>query len=77
MPKAVRCLEHHYRENIDERSSRFLFAPAAAGCAPEPHERVIISAYYRAVVLENPKLNYFVMNRKIYQPTTSASPSLS
>ena len=28
---------------------------------------MIISAYYRAVVLENPELNYFVMNRKIYQ----------
>ncbi|MBQ0037542.1 MAG: 2-oxo acid dehydrogenase subunit E2 [Clostridiales bacterium] len=30
------------------------------------HMAVIISAYYKAV-LENPKLNYFVMNSKIYK----------
>ena len=30
------------------------------------HMSVIIAAYYKAL-LENPKLNYFVMNRKIYK----------
>ena len=30
------------------------------------HMSVLVAAYYKAV-LENPKLNYFVMNRKIYR----------
>ena len=41
-------------ENIDEEGVRL------------NHMSVIIAAYYRAV-LDNPKLNYFVMNGKIYR----------
>ena len=30
------------------------------------HMSLLVSAYYRAV-LKNPKINYFVMNRRIYK----------
>ena len=53
-------------ENIDEEIIKDFIRTQRRQGVRLNHMSVIISAYYRAV-LENPKLNYFVMNRKIYQ----------
>ncbi len=62
-------------ENIDEEIIKDFIRTQRRQGVRLNHMSVIISAYYRAV-LENPKLNCFVVNRRIYRATTSASPSL-
>ena len=53
-------------ENIDEEVIKdFIRTHRRAGVRLN-HMSVIISAYYKAV-LRNPKLNYFVMNGRIYR----------
>lgn len=53
-------------ENIDEEIIKdFIRTHRRAGVRLN-HMSVIISAYYKAV-LRNPKLNYFVMNGRIYR----------
>ena len=53
-------------ENIDEEVIKEFIRDQRRQGVRLNHMRVIISAYYKAS-LENPKLNYFVMNRKIYK----------
>ena len=53
-------------ENIDEEVIKEFIRDQRRQGVRLNHMSVIISAYYKAS-LENPKLNYFVMNRKIYK----------
>ena len=53
-------------ENIDEEVIKEFIRNQRRQGIRLNHMSVIISAYYKAT-LENPKLNYFVMNRKIYK----------
>ena len=53
-------------ENIDEEVIKEFIRNQRRQGVRLNHMSVIISAYYKAT-LENPKLNYFVMNRKIYK----------
>ena len=53
-------------ENIDEEVIKEFIRDQRRQGVQLNHMSVIISAYYKAS-LENPKLNYFVMNRKIYK----------
>ena len=53
-------------ENIDEEVIKEFIRSQRRQGVRLNHMSVIISAYYKAV-LENPKLNYFVMNRRIYK----------
>ena len=53
-------------ENIDEEVIKEFIRGQRRQGVRLNHMSVIISAYYKAT-LENPKLNYFVMNRKIYK----------
>lgn len=61
-------------ENIDEEAVKAYIRHWRREGVRLNHMSVIIAAYYRAV-LDNPKLNYFVMNGKIYRRNHSASPS--
>lgn len=61
-------------ENIDEEAVKAYIRHWRREGVRLNHMSVIIAAYYRAV-LDNPKLNYFVMNGKFIGATTSASPS--
>lgn len=53
-------------ENIDEEIIKEFIRNKRREGRRIDHMAVIIAAYYKAV-LKNPKLNYFVMNRKIYE----------
>lgn len=53
-------------ENIDEEAVKAYIRHWRREGVRLNHMSVIIAAYYRAV-LDNPKLNYFVMNGKIYR----------
>ena len=53
-------------ENIDEEVIKAFIRDQRRAGVRLNHMSVIIAAYYKAT-LENPKLNYFVMNRKIYK----------
>ena len=53
-------------ENIDEEVIKEFIRNQRRQGVRLNHMSVIISAYYKAT-LENPKLNYFIMNRKIYK----------
>ena len=53
-------------ENIDEEVIKAFIRDQRRASVRLNHMSVIIAAYYKAT-LENPKLNYFVMNRKIYK----------
>lgn len=53
-------------ENIDEEVIKEFIRDQRRQGVRLNHMSVIISAYYKAS-LENPKLNYFVINRKIYK----------
>lgn len=61
-------------ENIDEEAVKAYIRHWRREGVRLNHMSVIIAAYYRAV-LDNPKLNYFVMTEKFIGATTSASPS--
>lgn len=51
---------------LDEDSMKEYTREKWKAGTPVTHMSIIVAAYYKAV-LENPKLNYFVMNRKIYE----------
>ena len=53
-------------ENVDEEAVKAYIRHWRREGVRLNHMSVIIAAYYRAV-LDNPKLNYFVMNGKIYR----------
>ena len=65
MPKRYDA-QNTVTENIDEEVIKEFIRSQRRQGVRLNHMSVIISAYYKAV-LENPKLNYFVMNRKIYK----------
>lgn len=65
MPKRYDA-QNTITENIDEEIIKTYIREKRRTGVRLNHMSVIISAYYKAV-LENPKLNYFVMNSKIYQ----------
>ena len=53
-------------EYIDEEIIKKYIREKRRGGTRLNHMAVIMAAYYKAV-LKNPKLNYFIMNRKIYE----------
>ena len=53
-------------EYIDEEVIKTFIREKRRGGTRLNHMAVIMAAYYKAV-LKNPKLNYFIMNRKIYE----------
>ena len=65
MPKRYDA-QNTVTENIDEEVIKEFIRSQRWQGVRLNHMSVIISAYYKAV-LENPKLNYFVMNRRIYK----------
>lgn len=65
MPKRYDA-QNTITENIDEEIVKDFIRQHRRQGVRLNHMSVIISAYYKAV-LENPKLNYFVVNRKIYK----------
>lgn len=65
MPKRYDA-QNMITENIDEEIIKNFIREKRREGNRTNHMAVIIAAYYKAV-LKNPKLNYFVMNRKIYE----------
>lgn len=65
MPKRYDA-QNTITENIDEEVIKEYIRSKRREGVRINHMAVIIAAYYKAV-LENPKLNYFVMNSKIYE----------
>lgn len=65
MPKRYDA-QNTITENIDEEVVKEYIRSKRREGVRINHMAVIIAAYYKAV-LENPKLNYFVMNSKIYE----------
>lgn len=65
MPKRYDA-QNMITENIDEEIIKGFIREKRREGRRTNHMAVIIAAYYKAV-LKNPKLNYFVMNRKIYE----------
>ena len=65
MPKRYDA-QNTITENIDEELIKEYIRTKRREGMRINHMAVIIAAYYKAV-LENPKLNYFVMNCKIYE----------
>lgn len=65
MPKRYDA-QNTITENIDEELIKEYIRTKRREGVRINHMAVIIAAYYKAV-LENPKLNYFVMNCKIYE----------
>ena len=65
MPKRYDA-QNMITENIDEEIIKDFIREKRREGHRTNHMAVIIAAYYKAV-LKNPKLNYFVMNRKIYE----------
>ena len=65
MPKRYDA-QNTITENIDEEIIKSYIREKRRSGIRLNHMAVIISAYYKAV-LENPKLNYFVMNSRIYE----------
>ena len=65
MPKRYDA-QNSITENIDEEVIKAYIREKRRGGVRINHMAVIIAAYYKAVQT-NPKLNYFVMNSRIYQ----------
>ena len=65
MPKRYDA-QNMITEYVDEDALRAFIRDKRREGKRTSHMAVIIAAYYKAV-LENPKLNYFVVNRKIYE----------
>ena len=65
MPKRYDA-QNWAEENLDEDAIRAYIREKRRAGQSVTHMSVLVSAYYRAV-LRNPKLNYFVMNSRIYK----------
>ena len=65
MPKRYDA-QNMITENIDEEVIKNFIREKRRKGFRTNHMAVIIAAYYKAALL-NPKINYFVMNRKIYE----------
>lgn len=65
MPKRYDA-QNMITENIDEEAIKNFIREKRREGMRTNHMAVIIAAYYKAALL-NPKINYFVMNRKIYE----------
>ena len=65
MPKRYDA-QNMITENIDEEIIKNYIREKRRAGLRTNHMAVIIAAYYKAALL-NPKINYFVMNRKIYE----------
>ena len=65
MPKRYDA-QNTITENIDEETIKAYIREKRRGGVRLNHMAVIIAAYYKAVQT-NPKLNYFVMNSKVYK----------
>ena len=64
MPKRYDA-QNWAEENLDEDAIRDYIRAKRREGRSVTHMSLLVSAYYRAV-LKNPKINYFVMNRRIY-----------
>ena len=65
MPKRYDA-QNWAEENLDEDAIRDYIRAKRREGRSVTHMSLLVSAYYRAV-LKNPKINYFVMNRRIYK----------
>lgn len=65
MPKRYDA-QNWAEENLDEDAIRDYIRAKRREGRTVTHMSLLVSAYYRAV-LKNPKINYFVMNRRIYK----------
>ena len=65
MPKRYDA-QNWAEENLDEDAIRAYIREKRRAGQSVTHMSVLVSAYYRAV-LRNPKINYFVMNSRIYK----------
>lgn len=65
MPKRYDA-QNWAEENLDEDAIRDYIRAKRREGRSVTHMSLLVSAYYR-VVLKNPKINYFVMNRRIYK----------
>ena len=70
MPKRYDA-QNSITENIDEEVLKAYIREKRRGGIRINHMAVIIAAYYKAVQT-NPKLNYFVMNSRIYKRQNDA-----